>query len=222
MFIYGGLLKLLGDLMALIGPLSITLIVQYIEAATANDGNVSKTQSGHAMNATGIDMQQDQMENNTIVTLGHFPTDDIEQEHFYPDWRAFITNGWIMSLIVLISSLAQGSFSQASTHIVNIVGIQLRCALQGLVYRKTLLISSSCFFGGGTDCKLDGTKDGRGCRMASGDSDRPSSGIDIGSITNLMSEDALNVMSFFWIAHYVWAIPLKVGDSVTLNGIRDG
>jgi hypothetical protein len=33
---------------------------------------------------------------------------------------------------------------------------------------------------------------------------------DMGTITNLMSEDACNVMSFFWIGHYVWAIPLKV------------
>jgi hypothetical protein len=33
---------------------------------------------------------------------------------------------------------------------------------------------------------------------------------DMGTIGNLMSEDAYNVMSFFWIGHYVWAIPLKV------------
>lgn len=33
---------------------------------------------------------------------------------------------------------------------------------------------------------------------------------DAGTITNLMSDDAFNVMSFVKIAHYVWAIPLKV------------
>lgn len=33
---------------------------------------------------------------------------------------------------------------------------------------------------------------------------------DVGTITNLMSEDAFNVMTFFWIGHYVWAIPVKV------------
>lgn len=31
-----------------------------------------------------------------------------------------------------------------------------------------------------------------------------------GSIINLVSEDSYNVMSFIWIGHYVWAIPLKV------------
>jgi hypothetical protein len=34
--------------------------------------------------------------------------------------------------------------------------------------------------------------------------------VDIGTLTNLMAEDAYNVMSFFWIGHYIWAIPLKV------------
>ena len=33
---------------------------------------------------------------------------------------------------------------------------------------------------------------------------------DVGTVTNLMAEDAYNVMSFFWIVHYIWAVPLKV------------
>lgn len=31
-----------------------------------------------------------------------------------------------------------------------------------------------------------------------------------GNTTNLISEDTYNVMSCYWIGHYVWAIPLKV------------
>lgn len=31
-----------------------------------------------------------------------------------------------------------------------------------------------------------------------------------GTLTNLMSEDTFNIMSCYWIGHYVWAIPLKV------------
>lgn len=38
---------------------------------------------------------------------------------------------------------------------------------------------------------------------------------DMGTITNLMSEDAYNIMSFFWIGHYIWAIPLKVLQFIT-------
>lgn len=31
-----------------------------------------------------------------------------------------------------------------------------------------------------------------------------------GNMTNLIAEDAYNIMSCYWIGHYVWAIPLKV------------
>jgi len=31
-----------------------------------------------------------------------------------------------------------------------------------------------------------------------------------GHIINLLSEDTTNIMSSFWIGHYIWAIPLKV------------
>lgn len=120
-----------------------------------------------------------------------------------------------MGMLVLIASLAQASFSQASTHIVNMVGIRLRTSIQGLIYRKTLLISSSCFFSGNGGNKIDNNDSGNIIESVGGK--RPheklpekQSVFDIGTITNLMSEDALNVMSFVAIAHYVWAIPLKV------------
>lgn len=37
---------------------------------------------------------------------------------------------------------------------------------------------------------------------------------DIGTLTNLMAEDAYNVMNFFRIGHYIWAIPLKVYKNI--------
>lgn len=43
---------------------------------------------------------------------------------------------------------------------------------------------------------------------------------DAGTITNLMSDDAFNVMSFVKIAHYVWAIPLKVNIGTLLHICR--
>ncbi|KAJ9596446.1 hypothetical protein L9F63_012530, partial [Diploptera punctata] len=45
---------------------------------------------------------------------------------------------------------------------------------------------------------------------------------DMGTITNLMSEDAYNVMSFFWIGHYVWAIPLKIAVLMYLLYLKLG
>lgn len=148
---------------------------------------------------------------NSMATLGQI---------YYPDWNDFIGNGWIMGMLVLIASLAQGSLSQASTHIVNMVGIRLRTSIQGLIYRKTLLISSSCFFAtddtGGSETTTikntttTSTTENEKSNGKSQSVEQQRCAFDSGTITNLMSEDALNVMSFFWIAHYVWAIPLKV------------
>lgn len=199
MFTIGGLLKLLGDLAALVGPLSISQIVEYIDK----------------QNATIVIG-----ENNLIVeSNGNFTQtyriEDKNMRIYYPSWIEFISNGWIIGVFVLLSSLAQGTLSQASTHIVNMVGIHLKTSIQGLVYRKTLLLSSSCFFGG-NKIDEDNSKGGGGGFNEDGEELKEKkktireTSADAGSITNLMSEDSFNVMSFFWIAHYVWAIPLKV------------
>lgn len=213
MFAYGGLLKLCGDLTALVGPISITQIVRYIELAnitqqsTTHDFQPASQLSSPPRHSRlyGLLGQSNQ---NDSAEMSRQPN-DIGYTVYYPNWTDFIGNGWIMGAIVLIASLAQGSFSQASTHIVNMVGIRLRTSIQGLIYRKTLLISSSCFFAGagtGDGHKID---DCDTMKVETG-GERTKRVFDSGTITNLMSEDALNVMSFFWIAHYVWAIPLKV------------
>lgn len=43
---------------------------------------------------------------------------------------------------------------------------------------------------------------------------------DIGAITNHMTEDTLNIMQFFWISHYAWAIPFKVRIGQARKGER--
>lgn len=98
----------------------------------------------------------------------------------------FLRNGYNMAGIIFLSALAQGSFSQASSHIITVEGIRLKTALQALIYDKTLKLSIS-------NKDDDSASEGR-----------------VGSTTNLMSEDAFNVMTCFWIGHYTWAIPWKV------------
>lgn len=270
MFVYGGILKLLGDLAALVGPVSITRIVKYIQvnleasvvSAAATAGENARINITHASSKARSGMTG--MLNNVMKTrsVGNYETASAEpgqlmstlminenSELYYPSWWDFAENGWIMALLVLIATLAQGSFSQASTHIVNMIGIRLRTSLQSLVYRKTLLISTSCF-SSPNDEKTTDSNDHENNSASISDTNEilgtnnetdenttneniidlvadtndavdksvkpeqrqemPEQTVDSGSITNLMSEDALNVMSFFWIAHYVWAIPLKV------------
>lgn len=309
-FLYGGILKLLGDLAALVGPISITRIVEYIElelsasslltsaehpAKLSNTINVTNatapithTDMKSAWNEaikTGSNSNYDvplsaeyrmSSEQTATVQMMSAMLINDSTEIYYPTWTEFVANGWIMALLVLFATLAQGSFSQASTHIVNILGIRLRTSLQSLVYRKTLLISSSCFaFQNGASADENGGSSGGGSGSGGGGgssstllndnensngsvsidahesfyannevddnnatvnsvngvhavddktkadsndtlnkSAQPSfyeqTAIDTGTITNLMSEDALNVMSFFWIAHYIWSIPVKV------------
>lgn len=205
MFAYGGLLKLFGDVAALVGPLSISQIVEYIQ--NNNDNNNNNTNSSSITYENNHETYLNLTTNNNGATLKmnltHLLNDDEKATKiYYPEWSEFIENGWIMGVLVLIASLAQGSFSQASTHIVNMVGIRLRTSIQGLIYRKTLLISSGCFVG-----RNKNDEDGEQQQLTA---NKQQYTFDSGTITNLMSEDALNVMSFFWISHYVWAIPLKV------------
>ncbi|EDS27178.1 sulfonylurea receptor/ abc transporter [Culex quinquefasciatus] len=347
MFAAGGFFKLLGDLCALVGPLCISNIVDYIAKPVTSSPELAGT--------TGGGMTGQERESHVI------PWDDTGPGGFNLGnqsstgggdrmlvvrpltWSELLANGWFVALVVLVSALAQGTFSQASTHIMDMEGLRLKNALQGMIYRKALLLS--CWSGGGRSGGDSGSGkkrstegwDGGGAKTESSDSgDRnasigegqaaatpprgqtatPSGGgssernsqnnvpkdnnmatvksnssandaepgtdgatakplqsgqccqqrestaeeikhktvaidsgnergrgignqqqqpettgsqgcgggnngsvasehggatTDAGTITNLMSDDAFNVMSFVKIAHYVWAIPLKIG-----------
>lgn len=195
-FIISGIFKLFGDLCGLIGPLSIPYIVDFI--------NLQSQQHENASGAENIN-------EIPVIAAHNFHNDTanivstINNRHSKVEWLEFFENGWIMSCLVLISFLMQGTFSQASTNLVNMEGIKIKNALQGLIYRKMLLLNVSCCFSSETKREDENCiKEDEKNVNADEDVNNP------GTITNLMSEDSLNVMSFFWIAHYVWSIPLKV------------
>lgn len=181
-FLIGGLLKLLGDLTGLCGPLSISFIVQYI----SNKSNSSDSNA---------------FDNETII-------EQEDKKFFIPDWQDYLQNGWIICVLVFLSSLAQGTLSQGSSHLINMEGIKLKNALQGLIYRKTLQLNSSCFTN--RNHSNEDSDNSESFEKNDKDTNRTQISTDAGAITNLMSEDTFSVMSFFLIAHYVWAIPLKV------------
>ncbi|XP_035915035.1 ATP-binding cassette sub-family C member Sur isoform X3 [Anopheles stephensi] len=163
MFLLGGLLKLGGDLCALVGPLCISNIVDYIaaqsmvagvgetsaaslissnETARWNGPNPSQTGFGKSnqspvATAGGLDETGDGTDGSRLASGG--------LDTLALTWASLFANGWIVCVLVLVASLAQGTLSQASTHLMDEEGIRLKNALQGLVYRKTLLLSSSCF-----------------------------------------------------------------------------
>lgn len=196
MFCFGGVLKLFGDLSGLVGPLSISFIVNYIELESLlNNSSAYNNQT------------------RSKLTLKETYLSDMSSIE-YPTWNDFLYNGWIIALMVLIFSILQGTLSQVSTHFVNMEGIKLRNALRGLIYRKTMLLTSNCISTSGQAKSSEKTLLSR--KSFSQDLFDDDKANNIGNITNLMSEDTFNVMYFFWIAHYVWAIPLKISVVIFL------
>lgn len=191
MFTLGGFLKLFGDFASLVGPVSISYIVDYFIHLNNATGAVANASSSIDSN--------DNDEEVKVFKLIKIQEADID----FPNWNNYLCNGWIMAFMVLIFALVQGTLSQASTHLINMEGIKIRNALQGLIYRKTLLLSSNSSSLQTSEAKYN--------RMVSLVGEVPAA--DPGNITNLVSEDTFNVMSLIWVAHYVWAIPLKVFKS---------
>ncbi|KAK3919142.1 ATP-binding cassette sub-family C member Sur [Frankliniella fusca] len=191
MLALSGIFKLSGDMVGLMGPMGISVIVLYVQ-------NVNKDE------ARPQDMAVS-----------------------YVSISEFFSNGYVMGMLVFISALAQGTFSQSSTHLINVEGIRIKSALQAMIYDKSLKLPLWSFSEGDItedvpsdkpcpsnlpkcDTKTRNKKDGeQGVAGIAGQV--ATSHTDFGTITNLMSEDTYNVMSFIWICHYVWAIPVKIG-----------
>lgn len=98
----------------------------------------------------------------SFETLTAASSSDVEI--YYATWSDLVTNGWCIAWLVLLAALAQGALSQASTHILNMTGIRIKTSLQGLIYRKTLLLNATCIdtssnsssgSGSSTHCRQD-------------------------------------------------------------------
>ncbi|XP_072749305.1 ATP-binding cassette sub-family C member Sur isoform X2 [Anoplolepis gracilipes] len=130
-------------------------------------------------------------------------------------WKGAMTfsqilkNGYFLGILVFLATILQSTISQASTHVLCVEGIRLRTALQALIYDKALRLSSWSI----SEEEKPSDKQKEQCQQQA---------VDIGTLINLMSEDAYNVMSFFWIGHYIWAIPLKIAVIICLLYLKLG
>lgn len=162
----GGLLKLISDCLILVGPVSISFILNYLSTIATSAKEEVVVVKETTENGTNYDTEN------------------------YVQWNDFEANGYFWAFLIFASICAQSVVSQCSTHIANMVGISIRNSLQGLIYRKALSIS------------IWRTEDKKG--------ETVEQSMDDGNFTNLMVNDSFNVMSFFWIIHLIWAIPLKI------------
>ncbi|XP_055635948.1 ATP-binding cassette sub-family C member Sur isoform X2 [Toxorhynchites rutilus septentrionalis] len=142
MFLAGGVFKLLGDLCGLVGPLCISNIVDYIAKPVTSSSPSAAILAASVIPPDDIAPSEYNLQNQSLVIR-----ESDEKIRLAPlTWAELLANGWFVALVVLVFSLAQGTFSQASTHLMDMEGTRLKNALQGLVYRKTLLLSASCFY----------------------------------------------------------------------------
>ncbi|XP_073944088.1 sulfonylurea receptor isoform X3 [Choristoneura fumiferana] len=112
--------------------------------------------------------------------------------------QEFLSNGYIMLLIVTLALIGQGFLSQNSTHLVTVEGTRLKTALQGMVFDKCMRLAP-------WSAATPGSEEEAPLLQA------PDSGsTQAGLLANLVSQDTYNVMSCVGICHYTWAIPLKV------------
>lgn len=109
----GAIIKILSDLSALIGPLSIGYILEFINnEQRVNDNNNNNTEKEitnlHWLRIT------DEIENDCLNLL-HLKT--------------FFTNAYVMAFIVLMSTLLQSTLSNNFNHLVISEAIHLKSAL---------------------------------------------------------------------------------------------
>ncbi|EDW52361.1 GM11960 [Drosophila sechellia] len=167
MFALGGILKLAGDLFALVGPLAIQKIVVYIEQLYAQASEPPEKSPGDAL----------------------------------------LSTSWILG-----------------TEFDEVFGTNID---KGLIYRKSLLLNADggCDSSDSTD-PVQSTSPTPDEKQKNDDSmatpehvdnpNEPNISHDIGSITNHMTEDTRNIMEFFLIIHYAWAIPFKIAVVIYL------
>ncbi|ESN96276.1 hypothetical protein HELRODRAFT_67618 [Helobdella robusta] len=107
----------------------------------------------------------------------------------------FFTNGYVVSIIMLLCCLLTSVFTQAGHYLVTREGVRIRGALQMVMYGKMLVLSLWNF----------ATKT-----------------LSLGEVVDHMSSDANNILFCFCVIHFIWLLPLKTLASLILLYYRVG
>ncbi|XP_077281722.1 sulfonylurea receptor [Temnothorax americanus] len=175
-FAAGSVLKLFGDAVTLVGPMTIPKIINYAS----------------------------NLQNSTVTNIS-FPAKEA-----MTTFSQILRNGYFLGVVVFLAIILQSTLKQASTHVLYVGGIRLRTALQALIYDKALRLS---FWSISEEEKPSDKNKEQQCHQQVA---------DVGTLTNLMAEDAYNVMNFFWFVHYIWAVPLKITTIIFLLYLKLG
>ncbi|CAB4057871.1 ABCC9 [Lepeophtheirus salmonis] len=189
--ILGGLFRLFADILGYACALSINIIVNSIAAENENA-------SLHLISNVTI---------NPLKDTRYYDSFFVSELFFDPR---------VVSIVIFLAALGQGALSQTSNHLLTVSGIRAKNALHVLLYEKSLKlpVGSSNPMQIHRKINLKPLNDeGKGCMggSCSLDEDYSNEGnIDIGFITNLASEDIINIRELIWNVHYIWSLPLKI------------
>ncbi|XP_066298154.1 ATP-binding cassette sub-family C member 9-like isoform X3 [Branchiostoma lanceolatum] len=105
------------------------------------------------------------------------------KEHYFVSLEEFMENGFILAYLLFMATILQHTLMEMSYYLAIKEGINLKAGITGLVYEKTLRMSS--------------------WSLSNGD-------WSIEQIINLMSVDANQIMLFVWFCPHLWAMPVQV------------
>ncbi|XP_071797864.1 multidrug resistance-associated protein 1-like [Asterias amurensis] len=97
------------------------------------------------------------------------------------DKSIFLWRGYFYAILIFLAAVLQSVLQHQTFHITTTVGMQIRTAVIGAVYRKSLLLSSSARHN-----------------------------TTVGEIVNLMSVDAQRCMDFCMYINTLWSSPLQI------------
>ncbi|KAL3856342.1 hypothetical protein ACJMK2_011111, partial [Sinanodonta woodiana] len=130
-----GLYRLIGDLLAFVGPWCIEMIVDFAYAVVENKTTTISCPS---------DVPYSAGQNTTnMTTTAAYSNDTCQQPHpFYISVSDFMSNGYTLCALIFIVTLIQHTLLQNHHYLVIREGVRLRSALQAMIYTKSLKLSS--------------------------------------------------------------------------------
>ncbi|XP_022081016.1 ATP-binding cassette sub-family C member 8-like isoform X2 [Acanthaster planci] len=125
-----------------------------------------------------------------VVSYVMSPEEAQESTSKYISAADFISNGFVLVVILFLATATRGVALQGHYQIVILASAHVQIALQAMVYDKSLRLASYTLTGGS---------------------------MTVGQITNHMSVDALNVLEAFQILFYLFSVPyLCIGYLIIL------
>ncbi|XP_060072663.1 ATP-binding cassette sub-family C member 9-like [Ylistrum balloti] len=172
MLMFAGVLRLFGVLLSFVGPWCIEHIVDYSYAV----------KSGTNVNQTDPSTQTYRV-NNTTDNSTIFTEPNGKNTLLYVEVSNFFSNGYVLCVILFVSTVLEHTLMQNHHFIVIRQGIRLKAALQTMIFGKALKLSSLVINSG---------------KMT------------IGQIMNHISMDTMFLMYLFFFIHFIWGGPLQI------------